>query len=84
MIAGNKPEYFWKTFSKVTPVSEDLKDLITGMLQLNPDARFTLDEILAHPWVQGETPTDEQIREEFSKRVACSEETKKQRGTEGI
>jgi len=59
LIAGNKPEFFWKTFSKVTPVSEELKDLITGMLQLNPDARFTLDEILAHPWVQGETPTDE-------------------------
>jgi hypothetical protein len=40
------------------------------MLQLNPDARFTLDEILAHPWVQGETPTDEQIQEEFRNRVA--------------
>lgn len=54
----------------MTDVSEDLKDLITGMLQLNPDARFTLDEVLAHPWVQGETPSDEQIQEEFSKRVA--------------
>jgi serine/threonine protein kinase len=53
LIAGNKPQIFWRIFEKAVPMSDDLKDLITGMLQLNPDARYTLDEILIHPWVQG-------------------------------
>lgn len=83
LIAGNKPQYFWKTFSRVTELSEELKDLITGMLQLNPDARFTLDEILAHPWVQGETPTDELIQEEFRQRVATNSKDLKKQGNKG-
>ena len=53
LIAGNKPQIFWRIFEKAVPMSDDLKDLITGMLQLNPDARYTLDEILIHPWVLG-------------------------------
>jgi serine/threonine protein kinase len=31
LIAGNKPSLYWKIFEKVTPISEDLKDLLTGM-----------------------------------------------------
>ena len=48
-IAGNKPHKFWKFFKK--EFSNDFKDLITGLLQLNPEARLTHDEIIAHPWV---------------------------------
>jgi len=50
-LAGNKSEMYWNIFDKVTVLSDDLKDLLTGMLQLDPTARFTLDELLAHPWV---------------------------------
>jgi serine/threonine protein kinase len=58
-IAGNRPDKFWAFFKGVTTLSEDLKDLITGMFQLNPQARYTLEEIKGHPWVQGPTPTTE-------------------------
>jgi len=68
LIAGNKPSFYWKIFEKVAPISEDLKDLLTGMIQLDPSARFTLDEILAHPWMQGPTPSPEQIHKEFEIR----------------
>ena len=51
LIAGNKPSFFFKIFEKVAPMSDDLKDLLTGMLQLDAGARYTIDEIFAHPWL---------------------------------
>ena len=51
LIAGNRPSHFWKIFEKVVPVSEELKDMLTGMMQLDPSSRYTLDEIIAHPWM---------------------------------
>ena len=33
LIAGNKPSYYWPIYEKKTPVSEELKDLLTGMIQ---------------------------------------------------
>jgi BR serine/threonine kinase len=51
LIAGNKPSLYWKIFDKVATISDDLKDLITGMIQLDPSARFTLEEVYAHPWL---------------------------------
>ena len=55
-IAGNRPDLFWKIFtSSGFSFSDDLIDMLTGMWQLNPCARFTLDELFAHPWVNGPT-----------------------------
>ncbi|XP_068164963.1 serine/threonine-protein kinase DCLK2-like [Antennarius striatus] len=34
------------------------KMLISQMLQVNVDARFTAEEVLAHPWVMDEAPVD--------------------------
>jgi serine/threonine protein kinase len=76
LIAGNKPSFYWKIFEKVAPISEDLKDLLTGMFQLDPSARFTLDEILAHPWMQGPTPSPEQIHKEFVIRKKANDSAK--------
>ncbi len=67
-LAGNKPEVYWSIFDKVTPLSDDLKDLLTGMLQLDPAARYTLEEIFAHPWVQDAAPTYQEIQKEFGIR----------------
>lgn len=65
LIAGNKPSMYWKIFDKVTTISDDLKDLLIGMMQLDPSARFTMDEIFAHPFMQGPVPPREQIQKEF-------------------
>lgn len=43
-------------------------DLITGMFQFNPKLRYSMAEIITHPWVQGETATVEEIKEEFAAR----------------
>jgi serine/threonine protein kinase len=72
LIAGNRTQMYWRQFEKCCQVSEELKDLLQGMMQLNPSSRNTLEEILAHPWVQGETPSDEEIRAEFSLRKTYS------------
>lgn len=31
-------------------LSNNAKDLISKMLTVNPEERFTIDQILAHPW----------------------------------
>ena len=32
-------------------ISDEGKDLLTGILKFNPDDRLTLDEIVSHPWI---------------------------------
>jgi len=36
-------------------VSESAKDILLKLMEINPDARFTVDQALHHPWVTGET-----------------------------
>ena len=43
--------------------SDDFKDLVNQMLALKDEQRIKMDGILAHPWVQGETATKEEIIE---------------------
>ena len=38
-------------FPKLNDISENLKDLLDKMLEINPDKRIYLDEILKHPWL---------------------------------
>jgi serine/threonine protein kinase len=35
-------------------VSEQAKDLIRHMLDVNPATRYTVDQVLAHPWMRGQ------------------------------
>ena len=67
-IAGNKIDNYFKVFDKVTTMSDDLKELLGDMLQLDPSARLTMDEIIAHPWVQGDVPTQEEVFTEMTTR----------------
>ena len=39
------PNPYWKD------ISEDAKDLISNLLKVNPDERFTAQQLLAHPWI---------------------------------
>lgn len=75
-IAGNKIENYFKLFEKFTSFSDDLKELLADMLQLDPSARLTIDEIIAHPWVQGTVPTHEQVFREMTARKLASEPTR--------
>eukprot|EP01006_Ploeotia_vitrea_P035594 TRINITY_DN65905_c10_g1_i1.p2 TRINITY_DN65905_c10_g1~~TRINITY_DN65905_c10_g1_i1.p2 ORF type:complete len:247 (+),score=136.70 TRINITY_DN65905_c10_g1_i1:1069-1809(+) len=42
-------------------VSDEPKRLIEGLLQVDPDKRMTLDEVLASPWVQGRDVSQKNI-----------------------
>ena len=35
------------------------------MLSFDPTQRLSISEIMEHPWVKGEVPTDEEITHEF-------------------
>lgn len=65
---------YWRQFEKCCSPSDELKDLLQGMMQLNPHARDSLEEVMAHPWVQGDTASQEEIRAELSMRKSlCSD-----------
>jgi BR serine/threonine kinase/MAP/microtubule affinity-regulating kinase len=62
LIASNRADLFWKTHEsrKVQGFySDDFKDLITNMLQLLPNQRLSMADIIGHPWMQGEMATRE-------------------------
>jgi serine/threonine protein kinase len=72
-LAANRADIFWRTHCKNKPdkesyFSEDFKDLIQCMLQLESSHRPSMSEILAHPWMQGPVPTTEEVIAEFEKR----------------
>jgi serine/threonine protein kinase len=57
---------FWKMHEKIKPevfgsLSEDLKNLIVGLLQYNPVHRLSLSEIITHKWLQGPVSSKEEI-----------------------
>ena len=60
--------------------SPEFKDLFEKMMALNPNHRPKLEEILAHPWMQGEYASDAEIQIEFKRRKdIVDEEAKNER-----
>ena len=80
-LAQNRADLFWKAHQRinqhVTP-TEEFKQLVQAMLQLNPMDRPTIPEIMGHPWMKGEVPTHQAFYEECKQR----EDNLKQRRAE--
>merc|ERR1712029_572356 len=55
---------YWKD------VSEDAKDFILGLLQPNPDDRWTSEQALNHCWLSGENATDHNLLPEIKAYMA--------------
>uniref|UniRef100_A0A8C5EEI6 Serine/threonine-protein kinase DCLK2 n=1 Tax=Gouania willdenowi TaxID=441366 RepID=A0A8C5EEI6_GOUWI len=53
-------------------VSDAAKDLITGMLQLQVDERYSASQVLDHPWVN-----DENVSEKEQRQLSVAEKIKK-------
>ena len=71
-LKEQKADLFWAYYDGLDATNEfsdELKHLISGILRPNPETRFTLDDIFAHPWFQGETATQEEVAEELEARA---------------
>lgn len=68
--------------------SEEFKDLVQAMVQLDAGQRPTIDQVYQHPWMQGERPTKEQVLAEFKARemavIKVMEEEKQQKKEEKL
>jgi len=51
-------EVVWKS-PQFDTVSEDAKDLISKLLVVDPDQRYTAKEALEHPWIQSQAKSSE-------------------------
>ncbi|KAJ2961893.1 hypothetical protein NQZ79_g2884 [Umbelopsis isabellina] len=57
-------------------ISDSSKDLITHLLCIDPDERYTIDEFLHHPWVQeGQQPTPQPEVDESAPTPSAAEDT---------
>ncbi|KAI0828117.1 kinase-like domain-containing protein [Hypoxylon sp. FL0890] len=50
-------------------ISKSAQDLISHLLNVDPDERYTIKEFLAHPWVQGAGPTPRDEKKQSKQEV---------------
>ena len=70
----NRVDKFWELHERGREsgfFSPQFKDLVSQMLHCSPQHRPMLPEIIAHPWLQGRTPTRNQIRYELEEWKEC-------------
>ena len=84
LLAANRADIFWQAHKEAEEGNEiyspEFKDLFEKMMALNPNHRPKLEDILAHPWMQGEFATEAQILTEFKRRKdIVDEEAKNER-----
>lgn len=60
----NNPASYMKA-RKISGFSKELLDLMVGMTRQDVKERFTMDQIKSHPWFQGSTASEEDIRKDF-------------------
>lgn len=71
LICANKTEEFWEGHEKHVGkgfYSEEFKDFINSMFYYDASVRLTVPEILTHPWFNGPTISQEELRQEFLNR----------------
>ena len=61
---------FWEFHEKGLKfqISQEFKDLICQLLSFHSEDRPSLQAILNHPWMKGQIPSSEEIKQEFTKR----------------
>lgn len=72
LIAAGRANLFWQAHAEAENGEDiytaEFKDLFEKMMTLNPANRPTLEEIYAHPWMQGTVPTEDAVRQDFAVR----------------
>lgn len=83
-IVANRADKFWRLHldcqEEDDHFSPEFIHLVTNLLAVNPVHRMSLSEILNHPWMQGDIPTQEEVEQEFNQRKEeVDEELSKER-----
>lgn len=68
-------ELFWRYHMRLLEAgferpSAEVRELINSMLTVDPDARASTEEVLAHPWLAGEASNHEDLTAEMLRRKA--------------
>lgn len=77
LIINHRLDLFWKSWHQYHPedfFSPEFKNLVSSMLDYHPAKRLVMADLIGHPWMQGEFPSDEEVKAEFTRR---KEEVKK-------
>ena len=59
VLSGKKPPL--RNFAYAQHLSEDAMSLIEGLMDPDPSKRLTIEQVLANPWVRGETASSKKI-----------------------
>ena len=71
LIMSKNYEQYWKWFEKDN-FSDEFKDLINHLICYDPAERFSIDEILEHPWIVKNTNYSEcEIKNKDSNEFRC-------------
>lgn len=72
LIAAGRAELFWQAHADAEQgqdiYSAEFKDLFQKMMTLNPAQRPTIEDIMSHPWMAGNIPSDAAIKQDFTVR----------------
>jgi len=78
LLAANRAEIFWQAHKDAEEgeeiYSDEFKDLFEKMMALNPAHRLKLEEVMSHPWMQGEFASEDEIQAEFKRRKEIVDE----------
>jgi len=64
-------EAFWEYHNKYSfcqQIAPELKELLNGILDPNPDTRWTIQQIKSCAWYNGDTATPKYVQKEMKKR----------------
>ena len=67
------PQSFWRSHAEAEEngeniYSDEFKDLFEKLMSFDPKLRPTLEDILCHPFMLGQFPSNAQVIEHFSQR----------------
>lgn len=70
LIMYRNYEEFWQEFEKEN-LSNDFKDLINHLICYDPSERFSIDEILEHPWIKNNINYINEKNKEINEENNC-------------
>ena len=60
LLYAGRVDLFWQKHEQdwSNGFSPEFKELVTLMLHVNPQGRLCMSDIIGHPWMQGEFPSE--------------------------